>query len=121
MRQFGEDRDNDQLIRKYGYVGREQVLKHFREQDDLKRNQSVAAHLIHGSSDGRFTITYAPGYLTREEIEGVNFRYMGLEEACRLYNPDKLKDGFNVLDNGEKIFYISNPALGLWAYRGRFM
>lgn len=120
VRQFGEDKGNDTLIRKYGYVGRERVLKLWKEQKDLQENQSVAAHLIHGSSDGRFTITYAPGYLTREEVEGVNFKYMSLDEAYRLYNPDKLKDGFNVLENGERIFYISNPALGLWAYRGRF-
>lgn len=120
VRQFGEDRGNDLLIRKYGYVGRERVLKLWKEQKDLQENQSVAAHLIHGSSDGRFTITYAPGHLTREEVEGVNFKYMDLEEAYRLYNPEKLKDGFNVLENGERIFYISNPALGLWAYRGRF-
>ena len=120
VRQFGEDKGNDMLIRKYGYVGRERVLKLWKEQKDLQENQSVAAHLIHGSSDGRFTITYAPGYLTREEVEGVNFKYMDLGEAYRLYNPEKLKDGFNVLENGERIFYISNPALGLWAYRGRF-
>jgi nickel-dependent lactate racemase len=120
VRQFGEDRDNDRLIRKYGYIGRERVLKLFREQVDLQQNQSVAAHLIHGSSDGRFTITYAPGHLNREEVEGVNFKYMDLEQAYSMYDPKKLKDGFNVLDNGERIFYISNPALGLWAYRGRF-
>ncbi|NLX70350.1 MAG: DUF2088 domain-containing protein [Clostridiales bacterium] len=120
VRQFGEDKDNDRLIRKYGYVGRKRVLELLRENTDLQQNRSVAAHLIHGSSDGRFTITYAPGHLTREEVEGVNFRYMDLGEAYALYNPDKLKDGFNLLDNGERIFYISNPALGLWAYRGRF-
>ena len=120
VRQFGEDKDSDRLIRKYGYVGRKRVLELLRENTDLQQNRSVAAHLIHGSSDGRFTITYAPGHLTREEVEGVNFRYMDLGEAYALYNPDKLKDGFNLLDNGERIFYISNPALGLWAYRGRF-
>jgi len=120
VRQFGEDKDSDRLIRKYGYVGRKRVLELLRENTDLQQNRSVAAHLIHGSSDGRFTITFAPGHLTREEVEGVNFRYMDLGEAYALYNPDKLKDGFNLLDNGERIFYISNPALGLWAYRGRF-
>jgi len=120
VRQFGEDKGNDLLIRKYGYVGRIKVLNLLKEQKDLQDNQSVAAHLIHGSSDGRFTITYAPGHLTREEVEGVNFNYVDLKEAYKLYNPEKLKDGFNILDNGEKIFYISNPALGLWAYRGRF-
>ena len=111
--QFGEDAENDRLIRKYGYVGREQVLKLVEENDDLKKNLSVAAHLIHGSSDGRFHITYCAGKLTGEEIRGAAFRYMPYEEASAKYNPARLTDGFNTVD-GEEIFYISNPALGLW-------
>jgi len=120
VKQFGEDKENDRLIRKYGYVGRTRVLELCKQQEDLKNNLSVAAHLIHGSSDGRFSITYAVEKLTKEEIEGVNFKYMPYKDACRLYNPDKLKDGFNVLENGEEIFFISNPALGLWADKNRF-
>ncbi len=42
-------------------------------------NLSAAAHLIHGSSEGRFSITYCPGYLTKKEIESVNFRYADLK------------------------------------------
>ncbi len=120
VRQFGEDEENDRLIRKYGYAGRKRVLELFKANKDLHENQSVAAHLIHGSSDGRFSITYAPGHLTKEEVEGVNYRYMPLEQALEKYDPKKLKDGFNTLENGEEIFYISNPALGLWADRNRF-
>ena len=120
VRQFGEDQENDRLIRKYGYVERIKVLELFKENQDLQENQSVAAHLIHGSSDGRFSITYAPGHLTRQEVEGVNYNYMPLEEALAKYDPSKLKDGFNTLENGEEIFYISNPALGLWADRSKF-
>jgi hypothetical protein len=86
----------------------------------LQNNLSAAAHLIHGSSEGRFSITYCPGHLTRAEIEGVGFKYADLAEMTRRYDPAKLKDGFNTLPGGERIFYISNPALGLWAYRGRF-
>ena len=110
---FGEDEENDKLIRKYGYVGREQVLKLVEENEDLKNNLSVAAHLIHGSSDGRFTITYCAGGLTREEVEGAAFRYVPYEEMAKKYDPAKLTDGFHTID-GEEIFYISNPALGLW-------
>ena len=88
--------------------------------EDLKNNLSAAAHLIHGSSEGRFKITYAPGHLSKEEIEQVNFDYISLDEALAKYNPDQLKDGFNTLDNGEEIFYISNPALGLWALKENF-
>lgn len=112
---FGEDEENDQLIRKYGYVGRENVLKLVNDpaNEDLKANLSVAAHLIHGSSDGRFSITYCTEYLSREEVEGVNFGYAPYEEMSKKYDPKVLKDGWNTVD-GERIFYISNPALGLW-------
>ena len=81
---------------------------------------SAAAHLIHGSSDGRFSITYATGKLTRKEVEDVGFKYMPLEEALAKYNPEKLRDGFNTLPDGEEIFFISNPAIGLWANREIF-
>jgi len=112
---FGEDAENDKLIRKYGYVGRENVLKlvDAPENQDLRDNLSVAAHLIHGSSDGRFSITYCAGKLTEEEVRGVAFNYAPYEEMTRKYDPAKLTDGFNTVD-GEEIFYISNPALGLW-------
>ena len=110
---FGEDDENDRLIRKYGYVGRENVLKLVEENEDLKQNLSVAAHLIHGSSDGRFKITYCAGKLTEEEVRGAAFNYMPYEEASAKYDPAKLTDGFHTVD-GEEIFYISNPALGLW-------
>ncbi len=110
---FGEDEENDRLIRKYGYVGRENVLKLVEENDDLKQNLSVAAHLIHGSSDGRFQITYCAGNLTEEEVRGAAFHYVPYEEMAAKYDPSKLVDGFNTVD-GEEIFYISNPALGLW-------
>ncbi len=114
VRKFGEDAENDRLIRKYGYVGREKVLELVKECKDLQENLSVAAHLIHGSSDGRFSITYATEQVTKEEVEGVNFGYMPYKEAAAIYNPAVLKDGYNTLENGEEIYYISNPALGLW-------
>lgn len=120
VRKFGEDDGNDELIRKYGYIGREKVLELCKRNEDLMNNLSVAAHLIHGSSDGRFSITYAPGKLTRQEIESVNFKYASIDETIKLYDPKRLKDGFNTLDSGKEIFYISNPALGLWACRDRF-
>ena len=116
---FGEDPENDRLIRKYGYAGREKILSLFGENDDLQANQSVPAHLIHGSSDGRFSITYATRHLSREEVEGVGFSYIPYEEAVKVYDPAVLKEGFNTVD-GEEIYYIPNPALGLWADRGRF-
>ena len=119
IHQFGEDPVNDQLIRKYGYVNTPPVLQYVNENEDLQGSLGVAAHLIHGSSEDRFTITYCPGHLTRKEIEDVGFQYADLAEMMKKYNPDKLKDGWNKVGD-EEIYYISNPALGLWAYRGRF-
>jgi nickel-dependent lactate racemase len=120
LREFGEDKDIDRLIRKYGYKTTPEVLKFVDENDDLKNNLSAAAHLIHGSSENRFTITYCPGNISKEEIESVNFKYGDLKTMMEKYNPEKLKDGFNRMSDGEEIFYISNPALGLWAYKERF-
>ncbi|MBU2507251.1 MAG: DUF2088 domain-containing protein [Bacteroidetes bacterium] len=120
LKEFGEDKTIDLLIRKYGYRNSEEVLKLTEENEDLKNNLSAAAHLIHGSSEGRFKVTYCTDKLTKEEIESVKFNYAPLEEMMNIYNPNTLKDGFNKLENGEEIFYISNPALGLWAYKEKF-
>jgi nickel-dependent lactate racemase len=120
LKEFGEDKEIDRLIRKYGYRGTPATLAAVKADPDLRKNLGAAAHFIHGSSEGRFSVTYCPGHLTRQEIESVNFRYADLKEMTRRYNPAKLKDGWNTMPDGEKIFFISNPALGLWAYRGRF-
>jgi len=58
--------------------------------------------------------------MSKQEIEAVKFGHAELEQMERRYDPDRLADGFNSLPNGEKIYFISNPALGLWAYRGSF-
>ncbi len=113
VKKFGEDDENDRLIRKYGYVGRERVLELVKTEEELKNNLSVAAHLIHGSSDDRFSITYCTKEVTKEEVEGVNFKYIPYDEIIKKYDPKALTDGFHTVD-GEEIFYISNPALGLW-------
>jgi nickel-dependent lactate racemase len=120
LKEFGEDDQIDNLIRKYGYVGTPKILKLTQNNVDLQSNLSAAAHLIHGSSEERFSITYCPGNLTQEEVESVHFKYADLNSMMIKYNPANLKDGFNIMPDGEKIFYISNPALGLWAYRKRF-
>ena len=120
LKEFGEDHEIDRLIRKYGYRGTPATLAAAKANPELQKNLSAAAHLIHGSSEGRFGITYCPGHLTQEEIEGVNFKYADLKTMTQRYDLKKLKDGWNTLPDGEKIFYISNPALGLWACRSRF-
>jgi len=118
VKEFGEDHGIDRLIRKYGYVTTPEVLQAVRENEDLAANLSAAAHLIHGSSERRFTITYCPGHLTGEEVEDVNYRYAPFDEMLRRYRPAELHDGYNTVD-GEEIFYVSNPALGLWAHANR--
>jgi nickel-dependent lactate racemase len=115
---FGEDQEIDRLIRKYGYRSTPEIMEFVRTTQDLPKNLSAAAHLIHGSSEGRFTVTYCPGKLTREEIESVGYRYADLSEMIGRYAPQKLRDGWNDVA-GERLFFVRNPALGLWAYRGR--
>lgn len=118
--QFGEDREIDRLIRKYGYRGTQKTLEAVHNNPDLAGNLSAAAHLIHGSSEGRFRITYCPGNLTREEVESAGFGFGDLESLTSKYDPATLKEGFNVTGSGEEIYYISNPALGLWSTKSRF-
>ena len=108
VREFGEDAAIDALIRKYGYHGTPATLRMVEENEDLAASLGAAAHLIHGSSEGRFTITYCPGHLTRQEVEGAGFQYAPFEQTAARYNPAKLYDGINELD-GEKVFFVSNP------------
>lgn len=121
LQEFGEDKTIDGLIRKYGYKGTPYTLEATNANKDLQDNLGASAHLIHGSSEGRFKITYCPGPgMTREEIERAGFNYGNLDEILRLYPVDSLKDGWNTMPDGEEVYYISNPALGLWAYPERF-
>jgi hypothetical protein len=75
------------------------------------------AHLLHGSSEERFTIRYAPAKLSRAEIEQVNYRHADLEEVLRRYPPDRMKEGWNTMSDGEEVYFISTPSAGLWATR----
>ena len=121
VHQFGEDKTVDGLIRKYGYRGRLHTLEVFKrpDADDLRANMGAAAHLIHGSSDGRFSITYCVREISREEVEGVGFKAASYDEMSAKYDPEKLKYGYNTV-KGEEIYFIPNPALGLWINREKF-
>jgi len=118
VKEFGEDKTIDGLIRKYGYKGTPATLHAVETQPDIANDLSAAAHLIHGSSEGRFTITWCPGHLSKQEVEGVGFNYGDLRAMLKRYDPSKLELGVNQV-NGEEIFFISNPGLGLWAHRSR--
>ncbi len=117
LKRFGEQPEVDELIRKFGYSGTPAVMEAYRTEPMLQDLAHGTAHLIHGSSEGRFKITYAPAELSKEEIEGVNFSYADLDETLAKYPPDKLKEGFNDLPSGERVFFIPTPSAGLWATR----
>lgn len=119
LKRFGEQDEVDQIIRKFGYSGTPAVMKAWKENDVLQDLTHATAHLIHGSSEGRFNITYAPGHLIKEEIEGVNFGYMDYNEAIKRYNPEKMKDGFNTMPDGEEVYFISTPSAGLWTTKDK--
>jgi hypothetical protein len=120
LKEFGEDGEIDRLIRKYGYRTTPEILYAVQENEDLRQNLSAAAHLIHGSTEDRFRVTYCPGHLSRAEIESVNYQFAELDEMLQRYDPGKLRDGFNKMPDGEEVFYISNPALGLWSWKENF-
>jgi nickel-dependent lactate racemase len=117
LKRFGEQPEVDAFIRKYGYCGTANVMQQYRKNDDMQDLAHATAHLIHGSSEGRFQITYAPGDLSREEIERVGYRYMELGEAIQTYKPQHRRQGLNMSEDGEKFYFIPTPSAGLWSTR----
>jgi hypothetical protein len=118
LKRFGEQPDVDALIRKYGYCGTPRVMQLYKQNADMQDLAHATAHLIHGSSEGRFRITYAPGQLAKADIEQVHFQYADLSETLRRYPIDRLKEGFHEIA-GERIFFIPTPSAGLWATRDK--
>ena len=115
LKEFGEDIEIDRLIRKYGYLGTETTLDQVKRNEELQNNLSAAAHLIHGTSESRFTITYATQHLSRSEIESVGYQWADLTKSIAKYDPRNLTDGYQT-----NFFYIGNPAQGLWALKSQF-
>jgi nickel-dependent lactate racemase len=119
LKRFGEQPEIEAIIRKYGYVGTERVMRYWRENADLQDFANGTAHLMNGSSEGRFTIRYAPGAVSKADMESVNFQYADLNEALKRYDPSKLKTGWNTMPDGEEIFFISTPSAGLWTTKAK--
>lgn len=119
LKRFGEQPDVDALIRKYGYCGTPKAMAAYRRDPLLQDLAHAAAHLIHGSSEGRFSVTYAPGGLSKREIEGVGFQYADLTETLARYKIDELTPGWNEMPDGEQIFFIPTPSAGLWTTRAK--
>jgi nickel-dependent lactate racemase len=121
LKRFGEQPEVDSFIRKYGYVGTDRVMEQYRNNADMQDLAHATAHLMHGSSEGRFTITYAPGHMTKSEIEGVNFRYADMGETIDRYQPGECKQGWNMTADGERFYFIPTPSAGLWATREKLL
>lgn len=119
LKRFGEQPEVDKIIRTYGYRGTDTIMRLWKREPLLQEFTHATAHLIHGSSEGRFKITYAPGFLTSEEIESVGYNYMDIDSALARYNPLRMKNGYNTMSNGEQVYYISTPSLGLWTTKER--
>jgi nickel-dependent lactate racemase len=115
VERFGEQPEVDALIRKYGYKGTPRTLELYKTESDMQDIPHGVAHLIHGSSEGRFTITYAPGHLTQAEIEQVGYKYADVDAMTKRYDPAVMKEGWNTMPDGEEVFYISTPSAGLWS------
>jgi hypothetical protein len=117
LKRFGEQEDVDALIRKYGYIGTPRIMEEYARNADMQDLAHGTAHLMHGSSEGRFKVTYAPGHLSRDEMEGVNFDYADISETIDRYRPSQCKQGWNTTADGERFYFIPTPSAGLWATR----
>ena len=122
LERFGEDPGIDTLIRKHGYRPAVEIRRRVETDQELQGALSAAAHLIHGSSENRFTVRYCPGPgVSRKEIESVGYEWGDLSEALARYDIHNLSLGWNTLPDGERIFFVPNPALGLWAEKRKFL
>ena len=113
---FGENDLADQVIRKYGYRPREEMLELYKSDPVLSGNMSLAGHLIRSVPSTKTKITYCTNKLTRQEIEHANYSYMTVEEAMALYPCENWETGWKTLPSGEEIYFVRNAALGLWQY-----
>lgn len=119
LERFGEQPEIEQIIRRYGYCGTPRVMELLKTQRDLQEFANGAAHLMNGSPEGRFRVTYAPGKLTKQEIESVHFGYADLDDTLKRYPPDRLTEGWNTMPDGERIYFINTPSAGLWSTKAR--
>jgi nickel-dependent lactate racemase len=117
---FGEDPTYDSIIRKYGYQNTAKLLKAISENVDLSNNLAAVSALIVCSPENRFKIIYAAKKLSRKDIESVYCNYADYDEIVKQYNPFELKEGENIMPDGEEIYFVSKPAQGLWAEINRF-
>ncbi|RMD81425.1 MAG: DUF2088 domain-containing protein [Lentisphaerae bacterium] len=120
VKEFGEDPKNDEIIRRYGYRHTDEIIRLVQQTPELQQNLGAAAHLIHGTSDGRFRIIYAtnPELMPPETIRSVGYEWAPIDAMMERYYDSTLTDGPQTDKQGEAFYYINNPALGLWALSG---
>ena len=114
VEEFGEDKQIDTLIRKYGYRTKAEIIQLFADNEDLRANPSAAAHLVHGSHENRFEVVYGAGKLTAQEIASVNYTPGDIDALMQRYDVTSLTDGWHTDSDGSEFYFIQNPALGLW-------
>lgn len=121
LRRFGEQPEVDALIRRYGYAGTPRLLSLWRDGENggLHDLAHGTAHLMHGSTEGRFTVTYAPGHLSEAEIRSVGYNHADLAPMLERYDPARLRSGYNTMPDGEEVYFIPTPSAGLWSTAGR--
>lgn len=122
LESFGEDAAIDSLLRRYGYCGRENIMRQFEDERNtgLRENMSAVAHILQSSVEGRFRVVYAvpPGMVSA--VRSVGFEAVEYSRAAARYDPAALQPGAQTMPDGEQIYYIQNPALGLWVDQNRF-
>lgn len=118
IRSFGENEEVDACIRKYGYSGTKKIQNAY-ENGEFKGIEMAAAHLIHGSSDGRFKITYAaaPELMPEETMRSVGYEWTDIGPMMEKYQPRGKETGWYE-DHGEEYYFIKAPAVGLWRVQG---
>ena len=116
---FGENPEVDGLIRCYGYKGTPYTME-LMENGAFPGSAMVPAHMIHSSSEGRFTITYAvnPEYVSQDEIGRIGYEFMDVKDALARYPVLEMEDGWQEMEDGEEIYVVKAPALGLWRVMG---
>ena len=116
VHRFGEDLQIDRLIRRHGYHGTPRTLQAVEDDDALRTDLSAAAHLIHGSSEGRFSIRYCVGpKLPAADVRGVGFDYQTFADATRRWDARHRPEGWYDDHEGQPYYFIGRPSLGLWS------
>ncbi len=119
---FGEDPTIDGLIRRTGYRGTAAVEAARAADPVLAAEPGAVAHLVHGSTEGRFTVVYctdpAAGGLPPGEVEAAGYRWRPLgDELAGLGVDGATPTGERLDATGDPFFHVANPALGLWTTR----